>query len=294
METKQGSDSIRLVNEYHQLEVATTYGPRITGFSLRDGENIFAELRDLSIDLPDGRAYRLGGGHRLWAAPEIPAITYEPDGDPPLISDVSDGVKLTQPASGTSAIEKSIAVALTEQTAVVSHTLTNRRDKPIQLAPWAITQLAVGGTGIVPLRRQPADPHGHQPNANITVWPYTGVTDSGFTLEDRVLLIDANRTTPTKVGTSLDRGWLAYARNGLVFVKRSQLIAGGRYVDLGASAQCYCNAHFIELETLGEFVTLDTDESVSHAETWELHQVPDTTPPSEIPCLLELDGGTGQ
>jgi hypothetical protein len=152
-------------------------------------------------------------------------------------------------------------------------------------------QLAVGGTGIVPLRRDPADAHGYQPNANTTVWPYTGVADSGFVIEDRFPLVDANRTGPTKVGTALDRGWLAYARNGTVSVKRSQLIAGGRYLDLGASAQCYCNAHFIELETPGELATLETNDSVPHIETWELHQISPTEPPRDSPGLLELDGG---
>ncbi|MCP4968020.1 MAG: hypothetical protein GY926_22650 [bacterium] len=283
------------MNRHLRLEAATNYGPRITAFSLRNGgDNIFAELGDLSIDLPDGRTYRLRGGHRLWAAPEVPAITYEPDNDPPVLEETSTGVHLTQPAPQHVAVEKSITVALVEHRAIVSHTMTNRGGKPLRLAPWAITQLAVGGTGIVPLRHQPADPNGHQPNANITLWPYTGSADSGFALQDRLLLVDANRTSPTKVGTSLDRGWLAYVRNGLVFVKRSQLIAGGRYLDLGASAQCYCNQHFIELETLGELVTLEQDESVSHNEIWELHQVPPTVPPSEIPHLLDLDGGTGQ
>lgn len=69
MEIKQESDNVRVSNEYVQLDVATAFGPRITVFSLPDGENTFTELGALSIDVPDGRVSEPRGGHRLWAAP---------------------------------------------------------------------------------------------------------------------------------------------------------------------------------------------------------------------------------
>ena len=47
----------------------------------------------------------------------------------------------------------------------------------------------------------------------------------------------------------------------------------------------------------GEYVQLDVataleiNDSVSHIETWELHQISPTAPPRDFPDLLELDGG---
>ncbi len=286
------SDGIRLTNGTVELRVATGFGPRITWFSEPGGDNVLAELGDLGIDLPDGRTYLLRGGHRLWAAPEVPEVTYEPDNDPVLVTESPSQLKLQQSASETVGIEKMIGVSLQDDSAVLTHTLTNRAIHPLQVAPWAITQLGVGGTAIIPLRQDLADPHGYQPNVAIAIWPYSGVNDNPFLMHDRLLLVDGNRTTPTKIGTSLDRGWLAYSRNGLVFVKRSQHVDGGTYVDLDASAQCYAGADFVELETLGQFTSLEAGASVTHIESWELHRIDPTTPPQDIPSLLDLDGGT--
>ena len=193
---------------------------------------------------------------------------------------------------GPSGIAKAIDLTVEGSTAVIDHTLTNSSEISLDIAPWGITQLPPGGTAILPLPLEPTDPFGLQPNAELVVWPYTGVADTGFAMVDRLILLDANRTTATKVGAPNVRGWLAYLREGLLFVKRAEHRAGGRYLDRGASAQCYCNADFLELETLGEQVLLAPGESVSHREVWELYAVDPHLAPQEIPQLLELDGGT--
>ncbi len=283
------TESIRLSNGKVQLATATSFGPRLTSFSLIGGENVLAVLGDLGIDLPDGRSYSLRGGHRLWAAPERPEVTYEPDDAAVSIVETHCGVEVTQQASDAVGLEKMLGICLQDRTVELTHVLTNRGDRPIEVAPWAITQLAPGGTAIIPLRRELADPHGHQPNANITVWPYSGVDDSPFVMHDRLLLVNGDRTTPTKVGTALDRGWLAYLHAGVVFVKRAFHDPSGNYTDLGASGQCYCNSDFVELETVGQLATLHPQESVTHLETWELHRVNDSTSPQDIPELLNLD-----
>ena len=54
-------------------------GPRITGLRVGDQENLFAELPGLVIERPGEEPFRFLGGHRLWLAPEVPAVTYLPD-----------------------------------------------------------------------------------------------------------------------------------------------------------------------------------------------------------------------
>lgn len=256
---------------------------------MRGGLNSLAELGDLSIDLPDGRAFLLRGGHRLWAAPEVPEITYEPDNEPVSVERAAECITATQTAPATLAIGKSIEVSLVDGGVSLNHRLTNQGTVPIDVAPWSITQLPVGGTAIIPLRLEPADPNRLQPNSSVVVWPYTGVADDPYSTENRLLIVGGSRTSATKLGTSLDRGWLAYVRDGLVFVKRATHHPGGRYLDLGASGQCYAGPHFVELETLGQQTVLAPGESTTHRETWELHNVPTDTPPGLIPELLNLD-----
>ena len=248
-------------------------------------------MGDLSIPLADGRSYRLVGGHRLWTAPEVPEITYEPD-DQPVAVDVSPTrLQVAQASDGRVDIAKALSVALRDSGVEVVHRITNRGATPKTLAPWAITQLPVGGTAVIPLSRDNADPDGLQPNAEIVLWPYTGVADTSFEIADRYLLVGGSRAEPTKVGTRLDRGWMAYVNEGLAFVKWSDHLPSAAYPDRGASAQCYSGPDFVELETLGPLVSLEPGESTEHREFWRLHQISPDTPPTEVSALLVLDGG---
>ncbi|NOY55554.1 MAG: hypothetical protein GXP34_06160 [Actinobacteria bacterium] len=286
-------NQVHITNDRLVLTVATGFGPRITAFSEVGSTNVLAELGDAALDLPDGRSYKLHGGHRLWIAPESPDVTYEPDDEPVVVTEVGAALQVVGTGGVTVGIEKKMIIRphAGQNTVSIVHTLTNTGDKAIDVAPWAITQLPVGGTALIPLARKPVDPHGLQANAAIVVWPYTGVEDNPFVVENRMIMLEANRTRPTKVGTSLDRGWLAYVRDDSVFVKRAQHSTGGRHVDLGATAQCYCDSRFVELETLGSLATLSPGASTSHEETWELHRVDPGIDPHDVPELLKLDGG---
>ena len=52
-----------------------------------NGPELFAQLgEDVVIDHPGSGIYRFHGGHRLWAAPEVPAITYASDDHPCVVS----------------------------------------------------------------------------------------------------------------------------------------------------------------------------------------------------------------
>lgn len=259
-----------------------------------DGENALAELGDLSIPLPDGRKYRLAGGHRLWFAPEVPEITYAPDDQPVTVVESPSGLRVIQSADQAFELEKSISITLQSAGAKLVHRVANRGDAARTLAPWAITQLPVGGTAVLPVSDRKADPHGLQPNAEIVLWPYTGIADTPFEMTDSALLIESDRSEPTKVGTRLDRGWLAYIHNGLVFAKWARHDPDADYLDRGASAQCYSSPEFIELETLGPVVTLQPGDSTEHEELWRLHSVDPDTAPAEVLSLLDLDGGHPQ
>lgn len=283
-------NQVRLENDELVVGIATAFGPRITHFSLLGEPNIFAELGDLAIDLIDGATYQLRGGHRLWVAPEVPEITYQPDDDPVTVSTAGPTATVVQGATTPVALEKTIQLTLTGGSVHVTHTVTNRGDASRDLAVWGITQLRPGGIAMMPLALAATDPHGLQPNASIVIWPYVGIADSPFTLGQRMVFIDTARTTATKVGIAMHRGWLAYFLNGWVFVKRSTHRTGGRYLDMGASGQVYAGPDFTELETLGEQQLINPGESISHTEVWQLHRVEPDTPPAAVPGLLGLDG----
>jgi hypothetical protein len=249
------------------VEVATDFGPRIVGLRPAGGENLFAELGDLGFDLDDGRRFSFRGGHRLWLAPEVPEVTYEPD-DAPVEATVGPG--FVQTTSSTGGVSKTVRVALAEDKAeiVVDHRVVNRGDETIEVAPWAITQLRTGGTALMPVGTEPPRPGRLQPSASVVGWSYTDWAGLEWDDDHGVVQVSGRRDFPTKIGTVLARGWLAYAIDGWVFAKYATVRQLS--IDLGASGQVYVNKDFVELETLGAFVSLAPGESTSHSEAWRV------------------------
>jgi hypothetical protein len=263
------------VFEVGDYEIATTRdaGPRILRFARGGGPSLFAELPGVSLESRAGRLALLGG-HRLWRAPEIPQITWEPDDKPVEIERLDDGFLITG-APDRDGMVKSIAVREGDSTLMVEHELSNRSASTVRCAPWAITQLTPGGVAILPLPAGPLDADGVLPNRSIVLWPYTDLTAPELTIGATDIRVTASATAPaTKVGTQNRRGWMAYAGDGEVFVKWSPLHDdAGEYADLGASIECYRNDRFIELETVGTLVDVVPGATVGHREVWALYEL---------------------
>ena len=282
----EGLDAIVVEGGDLRAVVSTGVGPRILSFTAGDLPNLLAWLPGVGLDLDDGRRFSFYGGHRLWVAPEVPSWTYEPDGTPVTATTMPDGVRF-ETASGQVPVRKEVRVSIDGSQLVVDHTLINERNRPVALAAWAITQLTPGGTGIIPLPRTPADPHGLQGNRLLVGWPYTDFADPLLGLGGDLITVEARRVSPAKLGIELRRGWLAYVSGSTAFVKRAAHYEGARYPDLGASAECYCNDVFLELETLSPTWELPPGEEVQHQERWELMAVDPGATPVEVAELIE-------
>jgi len=257
------------------VTIATEAGPRILAYARHDGPHLFASLPDQAIEHPAVGTFRFLGGHRLWRAPEVPAITYAPDDDPVTITERDGGVEVVGSPDSES-VTKIITVTQSGAFTIVDHELRNDGWTPVRCAPWAITQLAPGGTAYLPQAIGPLDEDGVLPNRNIVLWPYTDPSSPEITIRDEELTVHASdRVSKAKVGVSNRRGWIAYAHDGELFVKWSPLHRDGDlYNDFGASAQCYRDERFLELETLGPKVTVQPGKSTVHREIWTLSEVP--------------------
>jgi hypothetical protein len=275
-----GHEAVRIEAGNVHLMVTTSVGPRILELSAEDGANAFAELPDLTLPCPGSAPIHLRGGHRLWAAPEDPRVTYRPDDDPVDVELREDGVNLRtrpDPVAGTSR-EMSIRVVGTGCFAL-EHRIVNHADVPQRLAAWAITMMAPLGRAWLPTLTGPFDPGGFQAQRNVVLWPYSRADDPRFVIGAHAIEVRSDRIPehgldgPFKVGTSLRRGWTAHWRAGVLFVKRAGHDEGLEYADMGASCQVYSHPGFTELETLGHLATLAPGDAVAHHEEWEVHLV---------------------
>ena len=251
-------------NEFLRVDYLTTQGPRIIGlYAKKAGVDIFAKTPEAHWPTPHGEYY-LHGGHRLWTAPEDPFYTC-PEEDVSVMAD--HNYVLLKSSVDASGLEKEISFQLDEDCVKLVHRATWHGREPIELAPWAITQLQLGGMAILPLSRST----GLHPNRNLVFWPYSRVNDERLEIHDDMIFIHGRASEESfKIGGYNSHGWIAYILDTVLFVKRFSIDPINPYPDLGSNVEVYVRDACLELETLGPLKILHPTESVEHEEIWEV------------------------
>ena len=259
----------------YRLELATEFGPRITSLRWNDGPELFARLGpETSID-HGGGTYRFHGGHRLWAAPEVPEITYAPDDHECTITKADDGYEVTATPDA-AGVRKQLRVSLGDDGLVVDHLIEWAGG--LALAPWAITQFPVGGTAILPVLGEETAPLA---NRFLVLWPYTSLTDARVTIANDALVVEARRGEPLKLGSGPAPGRLGYLRDGHLFVKEVPSAEQG-VPDFGAVGQVYVGQGFCELESMGPVVAPSQSNHAHLQEVWRVARSPDLATAREL------------
>jgi hypothetical protein len=260
---------IELANKSIDIVATTDIGPRLIRLGFRGGPNLFKEFPE--VGQTGGDKWRNYGGHRLWHAPEVRPRSYAPDNSP--IEHQWDGktLKLIQPTETPTGIQKEIEVTLDpgEDRVVLRHRLVNNSSWPIELAPWALTVMQGPGRAIVP-----QEPPGTAllPVRPVVLWGYTNMADSRWKWGRKFIQLtcDPAATTPQKVGVGASPGWAAYAKDGVVFVKRFPFDSTASYPDYGCNAECYTRGDMLEVESLGPLTKLAPGGNVELTERWLL------------------------
>lgn len=279
-----GEPTRLLQNQFVQLEYLA-HSARIVRLSPAGKSNLFADLGLSPIESEYGNFY-FRGGHRLWHAPEAMPRTYIPDNEGATLREIPNGIRIEMPAESWTHIAKAIEIELigTAPQVVLRHELRNNGAWAVELAPWALTMLRLGGVAILPQPREKVDEAGLLANRRLMLWPYTKVDDPRLILRDDFILIHATPgLPPVKVGYFNPHGWMAYWLDGILFVKRHEPLPGAPYPDDGCNAESYCNDQFIELESLGPLEKLAPGQTILHTELWEIYDSLDVSfLPAEI------------
>ena len=283
-----GHDIRRLANDHVWIDVLANAGPRIVRLGLAGSTvNILAETPSDGWETPHGR-YRLYGGHRLWFAPEDPDLVAVPDGHGLVIEPDADGLRLTGLAEAPTGLVRSMTLRLDQKRAglEVSHALRNVGDKPLELAPWSITQLPLGGTVLLP-QRPPTEGHHVHPNRTLVLWPYTTWEDPRVRLLDGLISLDALPGSDLKLGYFNDAGWVGYVRDGVSLVRRFEPLPGLAHPDLGCNVEVYVGNRYLELELLGPLGSLAPGATVTLVEQWEIGRVEALVETGDVRAIAE-------
>ena len=283
IEYRGWKNNLRLTNGHAELVVTLDVGPRVISYRLADGVNVMKNY-DAMMGGTGEPEWQLRGGHRFWLAPEDLTRTYFPDNRPVKWEALGDrGARFTPPPETEYGVQKVMELRLAERGTLVDVTLrvTNVGTAATELAPWGPTVMAPGGVEIIPLppktnhpghpknAKSPAD---YGPNQELVLWPYFDFADTRWTFGAKYALLrqDVNKG-PTKIGLAHREGWVAYLNSGVLFVKRFDYRAGAVYPDRGTRYQTFSNEDMLEMETVGELVTLQPGASAELVESWELH-----------------------
>jgi hypothetical protein len=267
-----------MTNGVVDLIATTDVGPRIIHYGFAGGPNLF-KVFDEQAGLVGNDEWRIYGGHRLWHAPERKPWTYAPDNEP--IEWRADGdlrLILHQPAHPLTSISKTLDISLAASRPEVSitHRLRNEAAASVELAPWALTALAPGGTAVLPLPAYaPHDDEHLLPVGSISLWSYADLRDPRLAIDSKAMRVRQDGTTPDpfKIGLTTHGRWCAYENNGIAFVKHFRPVDGARYPDRGAQVEVFTNDQMLELETLGPLASLAPGESAEHEEQWTIRGV---------------------
>jgi len=269
----------KLANETAELIVLADVGPRVIWYGLRGGENQFHEVEGDAGET-GGSAFRLYGGHRLWASPEV-ARTYFPDNTAVTVSRQGNAVRFTARCEDTplgTKLQKEMEIEMAAEGSGVrvTHRITNHDAQMTELAVWTPTMMHAGGRAILPLPpRHAMDVHHYQPVGVFSVWSYTDFADERWQLGTEFLQL-AQAESPNgrfreqMGGIFNPAGWGAHFRRGTLFVKRARVIAGAQYPDGGCNFELFTNPEFLEVETLGPLVELKPGHTAEHVEQWWL------------------------
>lgn len=280
------TDSVTHVTQqvgHYTVSAAVTFGPRVVSLIPDGGPDLLAHLDPgLTLDTGNGEVFRFHGGHRLWASPEVPAVTYAPD-DAPCEVSYAEGRLRMKGTVDPAGILKEMSVSAAEDRLIVDHRLTWLGDHPTTAGAWAITQVPLGATALLPLV---GNRNGDelQADRSLVLWPYTQLADSRLTLHRQAVLIETNPGPPLKLGSGPAPGSIGYLRQGWLFTKRIEAVDHGDYPDRGAIAQVFTNQHFCELESLGPLRELRAGDSVDYREIWSATRCPD--PETALASLL--------
>ncbi len=271
--------TLRLSNDSVELLVTTDVGPRILVYKTPRGENVLKTIEE-QLGFTDEDHWCMRGGHRLWLAPEDEAVSYHLDNSAATwTQDPSSGeIIIESMQQRPQRIRKTLGVLLAGDSSRVTlrHTATNDGEQPVTLATWALTVMQPGGLEIIPQPALGEHPQDLLPNRGMVLWPYTDLSDPRWTFGQKFwLLRQSANSPPTKIGIAHREKWIAYVLGDSLFIKTFDHEPGGHYPDGGCNFETFTNSEMLEVESLGQLVTLQPGQSTTHFENWFLFPLND-------------------
>lgn len=294
---------VHMSNGVIEVMVTIDIGPRLIHFGLVNGENILFTDTERKYSCAgsefdelygEGSTFYVYGGHRLWLSPELLPETYFPDNSPVVYSMLPDGVSFTSTKQPHTGMQLGFEIMMNENASdiMVVHSAKNQSKDPKTFGLWAVTALAPGGIQIIPQNQSESMV---ESNRLFALWPYSKIQDPRVYWGDRFVTVrqDPTISEPFKAGWNNQRGWAAYVKKNVAFLKHYVHNAQAVYPDNGASCEVYMVGDYTELETLSPLYHIEPGDTVRHVENLTLLRIDSLPDPKNEDSLAEFSEDWG-
>jgi len=184
-----------------------------------------------------------------------------------LVEQKENVLKMTSkpdPKSGFQFV-KTFTVA-SENSIQIEYLIRNISENPKSVGAWDVTRVPCGGITFFPDGGQ-----GNVPESSLK--PDLEKDGISWVSIDKKPIADHQ-----KLFSTAKEGWLAYAINGLLFIKQFPDTKPENYSPQQGEVEIYINKDksYIELENQGAYQSLKPGESLTYKETWFLAPIPET------------------
>jgi len=181
---------------------------------------------------------------------------------------------LTAKAEKKTGLQLSMEISLDDKRPVmqIRHGFKNLKKKTRKLAAWGLTVLPHGGVGVIPWRSQERDVR------QLLMWHYTDGADPAIIVGQNALGVDCRikpHTSPLKVGTHTNEGWVAALFDHMAIKCSSPYEPGAEYPESGANITAYrtpaqMRYAFFEIEVVGPLCDVAPGQTLYLDHTVEL------------------------
>jgi hypothetical protein len=162
-------------------------------------------------------------------------------------------------------VSKRFSTDLARRAFAIEYAIHNVSDSPKKYAPWEVTRVPPGGLAFFPTG-MPSSGALHLDERSGASWfAHDSAMASGAGLP----------ATGLKAFASGKRGWLAHARQGLLYIKRFDEVPRELQAPGEAEIEIYANRAYVELEVQGCYTTILPGGSASWTVTWCVRDIPD-------------------
>ena len=276
---------LALSNGVIEAYITVDVGPRIIRFGFTGEQNIMCDNRDALAPKDDtefqnffgkNKKWEIFGGHRIWLSPESYPESYYPDTTPVKYEITEHGAIFTPEAEIQNGVQKQLEIKMDPDDAnmQVIMRVKNITEAPKEFSIWGLTVSAQDGTVIVPMNDNDT---GLLHNRNISVWPYTDLSDSRLHFGNHYVTLhqDRNNQQSFKLGFNLNDAEVYYCVGEDIFRKAFETNHPiEKYPDGGCSFEMFTNSSFVEIESLSPLKTVPAGETVSLTEHWSILKKP--------------------